>query len=145
VLVKAVVDTNVWVSSLHNPAGVPRQIAERFEADLFVLVCSNELIAELVRVLARPKFAKKIHKEQAERFVALIQRKAVLIQLPDVPPVSRDPKDDMFLACAAVSASDYLVSGDSDLLDLQTHGRTQIVRPAEFLSILEQQPHSQES
>lgn len=45
----------------------------------------------------------------------------------------------MFLACAVVSDSDYLVSGDSDLLDLQTHARTQIIRPVEFLSILEQQ------
>lgn len=144
-LVKAVVDTNVWVSALLNSAGAPRQIAEQFEADLFVLVCSNDLIAELVNVLARPKFATRINKEQAERFVALIQRKAVLIQLTDVLQVSRDPKDDMFLACAVVSDSDYLVSGDSDLLDLQTHARTQIIRPVEFLNILQQQPHSQES
>jgi putative PIN family toxin of toxin-antitoxin system len=138
VLVKAVVDTNVWVSALLNPAGAPRQIAERFEADQFALVCSNELIVELANVLARPKFAKKIPEDQAERFIALLKRQAVLILIQDVPSVSHDPNDDVFLACAAVSDSEYLVSGDLDLLDLQTHGRTQIVRPAEFLSILEQ-------
>ena len=138
-LVKAVVDTNVWVSALLNPAGAPRQIAERFEADQFALICSNALIAELAEVLARPKFARKIQTDQTERFIALIQRKAVLIQLQDVPAVSRDPKDDVFLACATVSDSDYLVSGDLDLLDLQTHRRTKIVRPAEFVSILQEQ------
>lgn len=71
--------------------------------------------------------------------VDLLERKGVLTELEQFPPVSRDPKDDVFLACAAFSDSDYLVSGDLDLLDLQTHGRTRIIRPAEFLSILELQ------
>jgi predicted nucleic acid-binding protein len=63
--------------------------------------------------------------------------KAVIeVKLDHIPPVSRDPKLDMFLTCAAVSDSDYLVSGDSDLLDLQTHGRTKMVRSAEFLAVL---------
>lgn len=138
-LVKAVVDTNIWISALLNPAGAPRQIAERFEAEQFAIICSIELIAELANVMCRPKFASKINSDQAKRFIALLQRKTVLVQLQDVPSVSRDPKDDVFLACAAVSDSDYLVSGDLDLLDLQTHGRTHIVCPAEFLEILEQQ------
>ncbi|MBP9093697.1 putative toxin-antitoxin system toxin component, PIN family [bacterium] len=37
------------------------------------------------------------------------------VLLTDILQVSRDPKDDMFLACAVISDSDYLVSGDSDL------------------------------
>jgi uncharacterized protein len=139
VLVKAVVDTNIWISALLNSAGASRQIAERLEADQFALICSNELIVELTQVLARPKFVRIINSNQADRFIALLQRKAVLVQLQDVAAISRDPKDDVFLACAAISDSDYLVSGDLDLLDLQTHWRTQIISPAKFLSILEQQ------
>jgi putative PIN family toxin of toxin-antitoxin system len=93
VLVKAVIDTNIWISALLNPAGAPREIAERFQADQFALVCSNELIAELAQVFVRPKFARNIHNDQAERLIAILQRKAVFIQLQDVPSVSRDSKE----------------------------------------------------
>ena len=96
-------------------------------------------------LLSRPKYAAKIQPAEAFKLMQLIEEIAILVKLDYIPQVSRDPKDDMFLACAAVSDSDYLVSGDLDLLELQTHGRTQIVRPAEFLSILEQQPRKQES
>lgn len=137
-LVKAVVDTNVWVSAAQNPVGTPRRIAEAFEADLFVMVYSNKMIAELVRVLARPKFAGKIDVDQAGRFVALIKRTAVFVQATDIPTTSRDPKDDVFLACSLASNADYLVTGDKDLLTLKEYGNTKIVTPAEFLEVLAQ-------
>jgi putative PIN family toxin of toxin-antitoxin system len=92
-----------------------------------------------VDVLSRPKYVTKIPPAEVYKLLQLIEEVAIMVKLDQVPPISRDPKDDMFLACAAVSDSDYLVSGDSDLLDLLTHGRTKIIRPAEFLSILEQQ------
>ena len=37
------------------------------------------------------------------------------------PQVSRDPKDDKFLATAVASEADYVVSEDRDLLDLGAH------------------------
>lgn len=50
--------------------------------------------------------------------------------------ISRDPKDDIFLVCAATANCDFLVTGDKDLLVLKAHKRTKIVTPAKFLSIL---------
>jgi putative PIN family toxin of toxin-antitoxin system len=43
---------------------------------------------------------------------------AELVEVADVPPVSRNPKDDIFLATAVVGEADYVVSEDYDLLDL---------------------------
>lgn len=137
-MLKAVIDTNIWLSALIG-TGPPRKIKDCLQARLFQVVYAPELFSELVDVLSRPKYAATIQPTEAFKLIQLIEEVAILVKLDHIPQVSRDPKDDIFLACAAVSDSDYLVSGDSDLLDLQTHGRTQIVRPAKFLSILEQQ------
>lgn len=54
---------------------------------------------------------------------------------------SRDPKDDIFLACALAGQCDYLVTGDRDLLDLQGHpglGQLRIVTPREFLEAVKE-------
>ena len=56
--------------------------------------------------------------------------------MEQVAAISRDPKDDIFLACAAASCADFLVSGDEDLLFLAEHHGTKIVTPSEFLQIL---------
>lgn len=51
--------------------------------------------------------------------------------------VCRDPKDDKFLACAIEGEADYLVSGDQDLLAIGSYQGIQIVKPAQFLNILQ--------
>ncbi len=50
---------------------------------------------------------------------------------------SRDPDDDIFLACALEGNADYLVSGNSHLLEIKYYYGTQIVSPRQFLDILE--------
>jgi uncharacterized protein len=51
----------------------------------------------------------------------------------DIPQVTRDPKDDKFLATAMAGEADYLVSEDRDLLDLGEHQGIKIVDVATFL------------
>jgi predicted nucleic acid-binding protein len=50
--------------------------------------------------------------------------------------VKRDPDDNRVLKCAQSSSSDYIVTGDNDLLDLEHHSGARILRPAEFLALL---------
>jgi putative PIN family toxin of toxin-antitoxin system len=47
----------------------------------------------------------------------------------------RDPKDQVFINLAWEQKADYLVSGDSDLLEYPT-GKIRIVSPAELRKIL---------
>ena len=137
---KVVIDTNVWISALFSPAGIPRKIANYFEAGAFILVCSDELITELVTVISRPEITAKLSLEEANELVSLIIERAVFVQVKDVPAVSPDPKDDIFLASAATAVCDFLVTGNrKDLLDLGSHGQTKIVSPRQFLEILQQQ------
>jgi len=54
---------------------------------------------------------------------------------PDEGPdaVDDDPSDDEILACAVEAEADYLVSGDSHLIELGVYDGIDIVEPAEFI------------
>src|SRR5690606_30389292 len=50
--------------------------------------------------------------------------------------VCRDPKDEIFLACAVEGKAHYLVSSDDDLLDIGRFHETCILNPGQFLVAL---------
>ena len=139
-MLKVVIDTSVWISSL-LANGNSRRIREKFEGGQFQLCVAEQLLEECRGVLGRPKFSRQISPMQAARLLELIEHTAAFVQLPSpIPAVSRDPKDDPFLACAAAAECDYLVTGDEDLLVLKQHGRTRIVSPAQFLQAMQSPP-----
>jgi putative PIN family toxin of toxin-antitoxin system len=74
-------------------------------------------------VLESPRITKKylIRKEDLEHLVDLLKTDTILVpgQAVVKGSVSRDPRDEMFLACAIDANADCIVSGDSHLLDLQ--------------------------
>jgi predicted nucleic acid-binding protein len=49
--------------------------------------------------------------------------------------VKDDPDDNRVLECAVAAESDYIITGDSDLLRLKQHGRVPILRVSEFLDL----------
>ena len=50
--------------------------------------------------------------------------------------ISRDPDDDNILRLAEETFSEYIVTGDKDLLVLGSHLKTKIVSPRDFADIL---------
>jgi len=134
-LLKAVIDTNIWISALIG-SGSPRQIKDLLQARLFRPVYAEELFNELVDVLTRPKYASMIQPAEIYKLLHLIEEVAVVVKLGAVPSISRDPKDDVFLACALASHSDFLVTGDDDLLVLGEYHGTKIVTASQFLAVL---------
>lgn len=62
--VRAVIDTNIWVSSLLNPTGYPAQLRRKWEEGKFKLVLSDPLINEFIDVLSRPRIRDKYEIEQ---------------------------------------------------------------------------------
>lgn len=49
--------------------------------------------------------------------------------------IKHDPQDNRILECAQASGSEFIVSGDKDLLRLATFGGARVVKAAEFLVI----------
>ena len=52
----------------------------------------------------------------------------------DLEAIEDDPDDDKVLECAVAGNADYIVSGDSHLLDIEEYRGVEIVSPDEFLS-----------
>jgi uncharacterized protein len=51
--------------------------------------------------------------------------------------IKEDPPDNRILECAVSAGSDYIVSGDKDLLRLGRHDSIWILRVADFLGLQE--------
>lgn len=133
-----VFDTMVLVRGLINPRSVWGRLLFRMN-DRYVLVFSQPLVIELMDVLRRPEVYGKFRALPGLdlRRVLQIVGQATWVDVENVPLVSRDPKDDKFLATAQAADADYLISEDEDLLVLGSHEGIPIIRAARFLSILE--------
>jgi uncharacterized protein len=106
------------------------------ENSAFAFFYPNQLIVELRNAPSKPKLADRVTSVQVGQLVDLLERKGILTEPDHIPPISRDPKDDVFLACAAACAADFLVTGDDDLLSIKEYRGTKLVSPAQFLEKL---------
>jgi uncharacterized protein len=134
-----VLDTVIFVRALINPSRRwGRLVFEHYPH--YTLVISQPLVLELLDVLHRPKLARKyriLPDLDIARVLTLIGS-AQLVDVGEVPSVSRDPNDDKFLATAVTGGADYLVSEDEDLLVLGSHEGVRIVDALTFLRILDE-------
>jgi putative PIN family toxin of toxin-antitoxin system len=135
---RVVFDTVVFVRALINPQGLwGRLVFEQYQG--YRLILSQPVVQEVLEVLHRPEVVRKLRSIQGMDLgrVLEILGQAEMVEVATIPTVSRDPKDDKFLATARAAAADYLVTEDQDLLVLQEYGGTKIVSASAFLAILE--------
>jgi putative PIN family toxin of toxin-antitoxin system len=142
-VLRVVLDTNVFVSSLLSTEGTPAQLLNAWREGRYMLVTSPAIIAEVVEVLESPRISKKylVRHQDVENLVDLLKTDAVLVpgEAGVKGSVPRDPRDEMFLACAIDANADCIVSGDRHLLDLQTYRGIPILTVNEFAEKLENQ------
>ena len=125
-----VLDTNLLVSGV-IAAGLPRRLVDGAKAGEFELCTSEVLLAELLDVLSRGKFAARLAQAglTPEGIVGDLRRLAVVVSPADVPRVvPTDPDDDHVLAAALAGSADLIASGDKrDLLPLGSYQGIPIV------------------
>ena len=107
-------------------------------AGRFLPLASQATTAELLRVLAYPKFqltSDDIGTLLADYlpFVEPVQIPAGPLALPEPP----DPSDRIFLQLAAAGKAPFLVTGDRELLAMESVGACRIVAGPEFLATVE--------
>jgi putative PIN family toxin of toxin-antitoxin system len=146
--VRAVVDTNVWVSAVLNEAGLPTRILDAYLAGRFTLVVSEPMLVEMAEVLARPRLARR-HGRPPERIatlVATLREKAALVPVSGTVQVCRDPDDNVVIETAMGGRADLLVSGDQDLTHAQEVAEhlagvgIRVITVRRFLEELDSQP-----
>ena len=139
---RVVVDTNLRVWGVIS-AGLPRWLVDSAKAGEFELCTSEVLLAELLDVFLREKFAAR--RAQAgltpERIVGDLRRQAVVVSPADLPrlvPTDPDPDPDHVLAAALAGAADLIASGDKrDLLPLGSYEGIPIVTAREAVERLD--------
>lgn len=127
-------DSNVWVSAF-NFRGKPRQLIEKAAEGELHIDISDDIIEEVLRVL-RLKFewsGEALAGARAE--MSAIGHKVVPRESVDA--VKEDPADNRILECAQAGRSDYIVTGDKDLLRLRVFQDIPIVKIADFLVMAE--------
>ncbi len=142
-MLKAVVDTNIFVSSLLSRKGRPAEILNLWRDALFILVTSPSIISEIKSVLQRSAIKKKyrISSELIDKLILLLEKDALLV--PGLSNVSgavpEDPSDEIFLSAALDAGAQFIVSGDRHLLDLGEFRGIPILTVQEFFELLKKE------
>src|SRR5690606_7015799 len=132
------IDTNLVLSAFLW-GGVPAEVFDTILDDRAILV-SSEFLVEGPRItLSRRKFEKKFKAANLtpEKVVNRYLQFAELVQPVELDSsVIRDPKDVPLLACTVGGEADYLISGDNDLLVLESFQSIPIIKASAFLDLL---------
>ncbi len=131
---KVVLDTNVLISAIVF-GGNPRNILEailRGEAKLFF---SEYILDELKGVLQRPKFGFPSEVIQTILSELNANGHVVVKPLAHICEIQEDADDNRILECAIEASANYIISGDTHLLNLKKFRNIRVVSPAEYLKI----------
>ncbi|MEM8505015.1 MAG: putative toxin-antitoxin system toxin component, PIN family [Cyanobacteria bacterium P01_D01_bin.1] len=134
---KVVIDTNVWVSGLLW-SGAPSKILQLAHAGTIHSYVSIELLAELEATLNRLKFSSRLSQRmQTARSLSVIA--ATISQTVEIDEISiealRDSADTKIIATAIAANADTIVTGDLDLLVLESFQNIAISTPSRLLEI----------
>lgn len=130
---KVVVETNVMISGVFF-GGKPRQVLDLSQSKRFDLLCSPEILEEYEDVLYRlVKRSKQKDEGLVHSLMLNLSKGSTIIEPDDTDLYSRDPDDDKFVQCAVSGKALYIVSGDSDLLELGQAKDVEIITVSEFL------------
>jgi len=132
---RVVLDTNVLLSGIAYPAGVPGKILAAWRSSSVEVLLSDHIAEELRRVLPRLTHRHGLTPAEIDDLVDVLSIQAENIEpLPGIDPELRDIDDQPVLgtliAALRSSGADYLVTGDKDLLAMA--GRYPVVTPAKF-------------
>ncbi|KKO18646.1 MAG: putative toxin-antitoxin system toxin component, PIN family [Candidatus Brocadia sp.] len=115
--VKAVIDTNIWVSSVLNPFGFPARLRKSFEEGAFLAVISEPILEELADVLNRPRIKDKygITENDIKELLILVEERAESVLLSGDIAICRDKDDNLIIETAIKGQTAFLVTRDDDI------------------------------
>ncbi len=135
---RVVLDTNVIVSGVISPRSYPHQILRYWSQGKFIVVASEAIIAEVIRVLRYPRIQERYHltEEDIKAVINLFANNSQIVEGLYEVQTSRDPDDNMFLACALEGGVDYVVSGDPHLREIKQYHSIQIISSQQLVKML---------
>lgn len=130
---KAVLDTNIFISALALPGGQAEKAVLAAVEGRFELAISKPIIHEVLGVLAR-KFARDA--EELARVAVFLSELGEVVQPRKTLHVLSDEPDNRILECALTAHAKVIVTGDWAMLDLGEYKGIRIVTRREFLGTI---------
>jgi putative toxin-antitoxin system toxin component, PIN family len=133
-----ILDTNTVISGLFW-RGKPFEVLELIRSGKVEVYTSQAMLEELLDVLQRPKFSKKLAllESSPQKMVNSWISWVEVVEVAEVEKVViSDPDDDKIIACAKLANADFIISGDTDLLNIKAEVTIPIVSAGEFMDIL---------
>ena len=127
---KIVLDTNVLISGLLNPDGIPGFIVRLVASGYIELIYDYRIISEYVNVMSRPKF--HIDPENISDLIEQIKANGLLVSPLPVSMTMPDEEDLKFLEAAVSSGAQYLVTGNLKHFPAPEFKGVKIISPADF-------------
>jgi putative PIN family toxin of toxin-antitoxin system len=134
---RVVIDTNLVLSAMIFAQGRAAALRQAWHSGQCEPLVSKATADELIRVLTYPKF--KLATADQHELLADYLPYCRTIAIPPKPPrtpACRDPFDVPFLQLAMVGKANFLVTGDQDLLSIETSFTCPIVTLDKFLSVI---------
>src|SRR3972149_2956730 len=118
---KIIIDTNVLISALISPNGIPGKIFDELIIEGTVSICiSEETVKEYIDVINRDKFKKyRNFYTKAEILLGYIEEIAEKYSPKESIDKLKDKSDNKFLELAIASRADFLITGNINDFDLQ--------------------------
>lgn len=135
-LIRAVVDTNVFISSTLYE-GPTSKLLSYWQQRRFIYLISKQILEEYIKVLSYPKF--RLTEEEIKWIIQeelLSYVETVKIKTP-VSVIKADPSDNIFLSTAVEGKASFIISGDKHLLAVKKYQNVQIVKVRDFFDLIE--------
>ncbi len=133
-------DTNVLVSAFIAKHGHSADLLElSLTVESLELVLSDGILEEFENVLMRDGVRRRFAytRQDIKKTVATLRNLSKLVSPKSKFHVVRDdPKDNVILNCAHDGDADYIVSGDSHLLELGRFRDIKIANPKQMMDII---------
>ncbi len=132
--IRVVLDTNVIISAVFW-RGSPYKVMRKVLRGELTLVTSTAILEEVMDRLQN-KF--NLPAEEAEKLRDILLTHSLLIEpTTKLKAVKADEKDNKIVECAVDGRADFIVTGDSHILNLEEYRGIKIVTPAGLLKIIE--------
>ncbi len=121
-------DTNVWIAAFLTP-GACSEVLEHGLTH-HSLLTSRQVLDEISdKLINKLRFSRTI----VGRFLKFVRENTELVHFNSSPPcLCRDPDDNKILAAALAGEADCLISGDRDLLSLESFEEIPVIKPSDF-------------
>lgn len=134
-MIKAVFDTNIYLSGLIFPGSAPEEVLDFGRNRRIIVYISPFILFEIKNILVgKFDYTEEYAKKQADEILKF----TILIQpVAKINTIKENKDDNRILECAVAAKADFLVSGDKKhILCLKKIKNTKIVSAKEFSTFI---------